>query len=187
MGTNKRGNIMFEVIQGGGGQKPEEVKVQWQKRWRQLRAIEATLIRSQRTAVGPRAGFAIVAGIVAASMVMAVDVGLQQLGWSTSALSSLFARRVVGLAPLVVGLMTYILVLTRSARPKTWIGRIDQLLARYTPIDKEAYRRLQQQTRDLGYLETDLVYHWILHERHAIEAAAGWLKPEPGGFLNKKV
>jgi hypothetical protein len=187
MGSNKPENIMFEVIQGGGGQKLEGSKVQWQKRWRQVRAIEATLIHSERTAVGPRAGFAIVAGIVTAGTVMAADFGLQQFGWSSSALPWQFARRAVALAPLVLGLVAYMLVLRRSARPKTWTGRIDQLLAAYAPIDKKAYRRLQQQTRDLGYLETDLVFQWLQHERHAIEAAAGWLDPEPGGFLNKKV
>lgn len=66
------------------------------------------------------------------------------------------------------------------------MGKLDQLLAVYDPIDKDAYRRLQHRTRDFGYLETELVQEWLGFERYAVEVTAGWRTVEPEDFSARR-
>ena len=130
--------------------------------------------------MGPRANFALLVGGGAGVALMACFFGLDRFGLRIPSL-------VFNGCPIAVAALTMYFVGEHSKRPTTWTGKLDQLLAAYDPIDREAYRRLQQRTRDLGYLESDLVYEWLGFERHAIEIAAGWRKTKPDGFLSKKV
>lgn len=163
---------MFEVIKGGASSSNQKDR-DWSKVMRALLNIERCLVQRQHASMGPRQGFAMLCGL--ASLCAAFFV-LSQAGVRQSFFISL-----------AVAVPVFFLVLHYSKRPRTWTAKLDQLLAAYDPIDKEAYRRLQQRTREAGYLERDLVHEWLGFERHAVRVEAGWERAAPDGFLNKKV
>lgn len=162
---------MFKVIKGGAT--PSNPTRDWSKVMRALLNIERCLVQRQHASMGPRQGFAMLCGM--ASLCAAFFVLSQ-----ASVHQSFFIA-------LAVSVLVFFLVLHYSKRPHTWTVKLDQLLAAYDPIDKEAYRLLQQRTRDAGYLERDLVHEWLGFERHAVRVEAGWERAAPDGFLSKKV
>lgn len=182
---------MFKVIGGGAGgsQPPGAAPESWRKKLRQLHHIEAILYRRQKSKSGPRASRAMLAAGATCVGMLAAIFGLEHAGMPVSAIPWKLARQAVALAPYFVAFGIFLLVLARSSVPKTWTGLLDQLLVQYNPLDKEAYRRLQQHTRERDHLDTDQVVEWIQAEREAVKASAGWNKPEKydGSFVNKKI
>jgi len=69
--------------------------------------------------------------------------------------------------------------------PRTWSEALARRLAQYNPIDKTAYRALQQRTRSDGFLDRDKISLWCLHEREALRRAAQ--RPQAADvFLNSE-
>lgn len=173
---------MFEVINGGrvSSSAPPASLANWKTRWAQLRTIETTMYRRTHSGMSPRANYAVGVAAVIVIASMALLSLLEQAGAPVGS-------PVLYGVPYLFGCTGLLAIWRCSKKPKTWTALLDQLLAAYEPIDRDAYCRLQDQTRDLGYLERDRVYEWLGFERHAVEVAAGRQNAEPSGFLAKKV
>ena len=181
--------MRFKVIQGGTGEQPGSPtgsKV-WRRKWKQLKDIERTVIHGRRSTSDPRSSRAIVIAALSCAGVFAAFYALEKAGINYHDLPWKTAQQTLDWAPFVVAVLAYVLVQRFSSLPHSWTAQIDKLLAFYEPIDRDAYRRLQQRTQEIGYLESDFVREWIGFERSAIEKAAGWHRPKPAGFLNKRL
>lgn len=55
----------------------------------------------------------------------------------------------------------------------SWAELIDQELADYDPVDKDAYRRLQERTKAASFINFDEVYEYLAVERYAVRVASG--------------
>lgn len=125
--------------------------------------------------MGPRASQALVMGLVACGSVV-----LSGLSLSTKygALES---------SALLAGVAVAVLVLRFSRSPQTHLERLYQRLAAYNPIDRDAYRLLQDVTRSSRELAPAELENWLAVERNAVQVAAGLRKPMANAFLDKVV
>ena len=96
-------------------------------------------------------------------------------------------RQVIGLFPVAAGIAAWLYMLRKSAYPASWAELIDQELADYDPVDKDAYRRLQERTKAAGYINFDEVYEYLAVERYAVRVASGQYTPPKQSFTSKKV
>jgi len=96
-------------------------------------------------------------------------------------------RAGIKFVPCLIGFATWIFLLRRGTYPTSWGALIDQELAAYDPVDADAYRNLQQRTRDAGYLDLDEVRPWRCVEWNALDIASGRLTPPQRSFISKKV
>ncbi len=160
------------------------------QRFHALRNIERAMIRSEARASGnsvvpsPIGGQALVFGA-------GVCLGLIGIQWLAEVagiwqlIPNDFRQHLFWL-PYAAGFFASIAVMLKSKTPRTWSDALDQELAAYNPIDKAAYRKLQQHARAVGFLDYHYVNEWRLLERDAVENAAG-LRRARDTFLNKKV
>lgn len=83
----------------------------------------------------------------------------------------------------------YLAVTRYSTAPRSWGQGIDQRLADYDPLDKDAYKRLQSATDMARALEPWHFREWLDCEYLALDAADGIRhRPEDRGlFLKKKL
>lgn len=154
----------------------------WDKHWKQLRAIEVALRMRRKGALGPRSALA----FFVAACVLAASYGVAYLSAKYGAVGApnLLVNSVVFGAAIVA----FWLVQKYSSVARTYSGRIDALLADYDPVSKEAYRDLQGKVKEARSLDTDMVIEWLDREREAVRRAAGWRMPsEESRFLNKNV
>lgn len=152
----------------------------WRKKWQHLKEIEKTLVMRKQGMTGPRASFAFLTGGGIVAGLMTIFIGIEQFGQHIPSV-------IFNLVPLSASFVCFILILWRSKRPKTWTEELDQQLLAYNPINKDAYRQLQQKTMEIGYLDTHQVCEWLSLERKAIDVASGWRQASPDGFLSKTV
>lgn len=170
---------MFKVINGDKAASADHA-TDLRKRWRQLDAIKQTLDMRESARMGPRTNVAFLSGVAIGLGVMCFFAGLAEFGLH-------LRDGAFYLVPLAAAIMGMYLVGSRSKRPKTWTAQLDQELTAYEPIDEGAYRQLQQQTRDAGYLESRVIRHWLDLERDAIQVADERRKTSHHGFLSKKL
>lgn len=178
---------MFEVINGGKDPStptPADMK----SKLGQLRVLDHLRIRRQHATFGPRFNLAMLFGAAVcvsalALLFLAESNGL--LVWAE--IKSIVVRRALYLSPYILGLAAFVVAILKSKRPETWHAYIDQKLNQYEPVDKIAYRYLQQRTKDGGYLNSDHLHEWICTERSAINLALGYDVQMSAAFLRKKV
>lgn len=151
----------------------------WRKKWQHLNKIEKTLAIRDHGSLGPRASSASLIGGGVFAGLMTVFIGINQFGYHVPVIFNFVA--------LSAALVSFILVMLRSKRPKTWTAELDQQLLAYDPINLDAYRQLQQKTLDIGYLDSRKVCEWLSLERSAVDVASGWRQASPDGFLSKSV
>uniref|UniRef100_E6QBA2 Uncharacterized protein n=1 Tax=mine drainage metagenome TaxID=410659 RepID=E6QBA2_9ZZZZ len=93
--------------------------------------------------------------------------------------------------PLLGGISIFISIFCwiyfRSTYPSRWLDLIDMKLAEYDPVDKEAYRDLQLDTRKDGHFKDWRVHQWVMQERHALQIARGDFSPTRNDFLRKRI
>lgn len=150
------------------------------KKWNQLDQIELAVVC--RSDLGPRTKKALRWASRSCVSLMLVWFGFSSYGIDP------LGQRVGGIIlPLVAASVVFTLVQIYSSTPRYWIDLIVQLLALYEPIDHVAYHRLQQQARNVGYLDPVLVREWIDSERCCIVEIERRLKSNLSPFLNKKI
>ncbi|MDP9912309.1 hypothetical protein J2W27_004435 [Variovorax boronicumulans] len=178
---------MFEIIQGGKSHREGRAPPppDWHAKLRQLQRIDWRRRQRRFCSVGPRTSKAAFVSVIAFLGVLAVSRSLEWLGWVP--VVTAFDMRWSGLVSVAGGTMAYVLVQLLSSAPKTWSALLDVDLAAYEPVDRDAYRYLQDRTRSTGYFEHAAIAAWLRDERDAVEMAAGWRKPRNSAFLNKKV
>ncbi|MNV55853.1 hypothetical protein D3C71_1481040 [compost metagenome] len=178
---------MFELIQGGKSRSESRPppSPDWHTKLRQLQRIDWRRRQRRFSSVGPRTSKATVASMMAFLGVLAVSRALEWIGWVP--VVTIFDMRWSGLLSIAGGAAAYVLVQLWSSAPKTWSALLDVDLATYEPVDRDAYRYLQDRTRSTGYFEHAAIALWLRDERDAVEMAAGWRKPRNSAFLNKKV
>ncbi|MEB5924797.1 hypothetical protein [Franconibacter daqui] len=62
-------------------------------------------------------------------------------------------------------------------RPETWASLIDNLLMTYQPFSPDAFRQLQETTRQQGKLTPDSLERWLIQEQEAAGMAGINLAP----------
>lgn len=129
---------------------------QYSHRRRQLRRIARTYRKiSVFRLISPRENFA----RLMAFFVVVVLVGVFNL-LVDQTVSSLFLVGFYGAVLLAAGL-AHCLVMKWSKRPWTYVSLLDGLLARYEPIDKDAYCALQEEARQLGSIAKVPLWTWL--------------------------
>jgi|ERR1035437_548014 hypothetical protein len=178
---------MFEVINGGKDPStptPADMK----SKLRQLTFLDHLRIRRQHATFGPRFALAVLFGPAVCLSVILILFLAESNGlliWSE--IKSGAVRRGLYLSPYILGLAAFVIAILKSKRPETWHAYIDEKLNQYEPVDKIAYRNLQQRTRDGGFLSSDHLHEWICTERGAINVALGYEAQMSAAFLRKKV
>ena len=172
------------------GEPPIESDEGHHQRFHALRQIENAMAQSEARSrnysfvpspIGRQALMA-AAGVCLGLLViksLAEDAGMWQLIQKD-------IRQYIFWLPYIAGCVAAVAVKLWSKKPRTWSDALDQELADYNPIDKTAYRELQQHTRAVGFLDYRYVDGWLVVERDAVERAAG-LRRARDTFLNKKV
>lgn len=177
---------MFQVIDGGikaATLAPEAAR----QKHRQLRLMEMHMVQARNRHGSPRssraalAGGAVAVGLFCLSY-LAEQAGLLPLPGAPAAL-----RQAINLFPVAAGIAAWLYMLRKSAYPASWAELIDQELADYNPVDKDAYRRLQERTRAAGFIDYDAVYEYLTVERYAVRVASGQYTPPKQSFTSKKV
>jgi len=79
--------------------------------------------------------------------------------------------------PLIASISIFCWVYWRSTYTSRWLDLIDMKLAEYGPVNKEAYRELQRDTRKNGHFNEWRVREWVMQERHALQIARGDFSP----------
>lgn len=88
---------------------------------------------------------------------------------------------------LLAGFVAHRLALRWSKRPWTYVSLLDSLLARYDPVDLDAYRRLQDDARSRGSIAKANVTGWLDNEFLALANAMPTVPPDTHLFLDKKL
>ena len=71
--------------------------------------------------------------------------------------------------------------------PLTWSEILDAELARFDPLDIDAFRDLQANTASSGFIEREAFNRWLAFERRALELVEGVANNSPRQlFLNRK-
>jgi hypothetical protein len=76
-----------------------------------------------------------------------------------------------------MALAVWVAVMRLSTLPRTHAERLDQLLATYEPVSKDAYRALQTAVVKGGRLTEELVEQWLDVEYAALEDNGQWRMP----------
>lgn len=142
---------------------------------KQLDAIEATCRQSNSTIGGPRFNFSIGIGATVFLALLLLLSFTRLPSWSIFPCS------------LVVSFSVFYLTEKFSSRPLTWTESIDRLLADYDPIDKDSYRRLQNDSDADGYIDRCRVSDWLVAERKVLRVARSGVAPVMSEFLRKIV
>ena len=155
---------------------------QYNRRRRQLRRIATTYRKiSVFRLISPREDFArLVAFVVVVVLVGVFNLMVDQT------VSSLFLVGFYG-AVLLAGCLAHCLVMKWSRRPWTYVSLLDGLLARYEPVDRDAYLSLQDEARRLGSIARVSLWEWLDREHQALEAATRSHIPSTAHFLDKKL
>lgn len=143
-----------------------------QLRLNQLRQIERHTMRAQCGSGTPRSDRAALAGFLGAAALFATIYLAEETGGLVLGASSTL-RMALPLSPLAAYAAAWVYVMRRSARPATWEELIDQELVEYDPLDKEAYRRLQQRAMASGRVDVTDVADYVAMEKYAVREAAG--------------
>lgn len=177
---------MFQVIDGGikaATLAPEAVR----QKYKQLRRMEMHMTQARNAHSSPRSGRAALAGGVVAVGLFGLTYLAEQAGLLPVPGAPAMLRQVIGLFPVAAGIAAWFYMLRKSAYPASWAELIDQELADYDPVDKDAYRRLQERTKAAGYINFDEVYEYLAVERYAVRVASGQYTPPKQSFTSKKV
>jgi hypothetical protein len=140
---------------------------------KQLDAIERTCHQSNSTIGGPRFNFSLGIGATIFLALLLLLSFTRLPGWSIFPCS------------LVVSVSVFYLTKKFSSRPLTWTESIDRLLADYDPIDKDAYRSLQKNAGEDGYIDRCRVSDWLVAERKALRIAHSGVAPVTSEFLRR--
>jgi len=133
-------------------------------RLKHLRVIGIAMHGLDGKSRGPRFGYAVSIGI----MVFVATTG----AWYAADNAGLLVWSAYSpWAAWVLGVGAFVWVNNKSRYYKTWIDLISATLAEYDPVDKDAYRHLQQRTQKAGFLDLLHVREWITAEHHAVEVA----------------
>jgi len=157
------------------------------KKLNYLQRIEGTVILHNTSTLGPRAILSVTMAGLTCLVLEAAIYMLKQYDIDYYALPGKTIDQIMKLTPVIAAVVVLAFVWMKSTMPKSWAKRIDHLLTRYEPLDKDAYRRLQQKTQESGYLKPDSVREWILLERSVINEIVNQQENETPEFLNKKV
>lgn len=178
----------LRVIQGGPPGTPRE-PTDWQAAARNLRRIEKTLAMRRMQSIGPRAGRAMAMCAASVICLLGLSWGAGQLGLDYHDLPWKPIRMTIDLLPALVAVVVFIYFMRREDIPRTWGQQLDHDLARHEPFDRDAYRKLQQITAKLGYLDDDAVREWMWAEQDAIAVVSGGgkRKAEKSRFLSRDV
>ena len=93
----------------------------------------------------------------------------------------------LSLLPLFSAGLAFYLVYRKTGKRDTWEATLDRCLAAYSPTNIEAYRRLQEDTREQRQLHPRLVEEWADTELTSILSVEGAGYVEESAFLQKKV
>lgn len=156
---------MFKIFTGGNVEKSDSTWVDSTSLMYQLQEIEKTLALRRLDGLGPRAAFALFIAVTVQLLSMGVLLTIVVSGFEISN-DSFYGY------PITAALVTYVLVMLRSRRPKTWTVLLNQQLTAYHPIDVEAYRCLQQHTWNFKSFEMESLREWLRLEYHAITVNA---------------
>ena len=170
---------LLKIINGGASAESGQ-GVDWRKKFQALHAIDMTLRARRNGGVGPRVAFSALLGLVAGGLAMAAVGALNAAGIKV-------APWVFNAVPVVLVVLVYQLGRRYSTKPWTYTSMLDGQLAQYDPVSREAYRQLQERTKQVGSLETEFVRKWLEQEHDAVELAAGVRRPESKGFLDKRI
>lgn len=178
----------LRVIQGGPPGTPGD-PADWQAAARNLRRIEKTLAMRRMQTIGPRFGRAMAMCGASVLCLLGLSWGAGQLGLDYHDLPWKPARMAIDVLPVLVAAVVFIYFARREDIPRTWGQQLDHDLARHEPIDRDAYRKLQQITAKLGYLDDDAVREWMWAEEDAIAAMSGGGRPKAAKskFLSRDV
>ncbi len=151
----------------GGNQAPESMDPRTRRR-KFMRIIFWARLHFGKFPFGPRSWLAGAASVTVAS----VADRLMGPGWFWPAAAVVFA-----------------VVYYRSRAFRSWEEKLDQCLAEYDPLDKEAYRDLQANTRETGRFSAHCVIEWLDREHLALAGAnRASRRPEVAKrFLRKKL
>lgn len=142
---------------------------------KQLDAIEVTCRQSNSTIGGPRFNFSIGIGATVFLALLLLLSFTRLPGWS------------IFPCAIVASIFVFYLTEKFSSRPLTWTESIDRLLADYDPIDKDAYRSLQKDAGEDGYIDRCRVSGWLGAERKALRIARSSVLPVTSEFLRRIV
>lgn len=167
-----------EVVSGVNNDADKErgdvdTMVMIKEKHRQLDAIDATCRQSNSTIGGPRFNFSLGIGATIFLALLLLLSFTRLPGWSIFPCS------------LVVSVSVFYLTKKFSSRPLTWTESIDRLLADYDPIDKDAYRSLQKNAGEDGYIDRCRVSDWLVAERKALRIAHSGVAPVTSEFLRR--
>lgn len=140
---------------------------------RQLDAIRRT-VQQFGKGYNPRESAALLCNLLAFGVLAGVehfDIGLWEPSW---------LRAFAGAA--LIAVVYYCC----SKRPKSVYEQWESLMADYDPVDKGAYRRLQE-TAKRGALEVYKMNAWIACERSALMDAAGRVSGRPHNAFEDKI
>ena len=87
---------------------------------------------------------------------------------------------------MIVWVLSYHFVRRYSKQPLTFTALLDSRLAAYDPVNREEFRRLQEQTKQLAFLKNEPILDWLLQERSAVVQVHP-KAPEGKAFLARKV
>ena len=146
---------------------------------KQLHTINWACLQSGGRVVSPRLHQAFARGLIGGGLVLIPLLWVKHLpGYANLPLAYL---------PLLVGISIFCWVYFRSTYPSRWLDLIDMRLAEYDPVNKEAYRELQLDTRKDGHFKEWRVREWVMQECHALQIARGDFSPTRDEFLRKRI
>ena len=150
---------------------------------RQLNTIHWACLQSGGLVASPRLHQAFARGFIGGGLVLISLLWLKHLpGYQNLPLAYL---------PLLGGISIFISIFCwiyfRFTYPSRWLDLIDMKLAEYDPVDKEAYRDLQRDTRKDGHFNEWRVRQWVMQGRHALQIARGDFSPTRNDFLRKRI
>lgn len=163
-------------------------RVEMKIKLKQLLRIERTQIKVEYRSFGPRFMSAMMVGIVTGAIVAGVLVLIDDNGllvWT--GFQSGVLKGAFNSLPFVLSVYAFSIYTLKSKEPKSWYGDLDAKLTQYEPVDKNAYRRLQQGTRDLGVVSGENLSEWVFAERNTIKLIMKPTVKMNETFLDKKV
>ena len=163
-----------------GGRSPAgQLEQDWGAKLKELKRFDRTLRYLRNETPGPRGGFALLFGILAAGLIVGAERLLLYFGvWVDGGVATL--------AAVIVFLTTVLMVVKFSRIPQSYFDVLDEQLMNYEPVTIDEYRWLQEQVSSHG-LNCGVVQQWLDKERHALAAVAGWPKPGGASFVSRKL
>lgn len=153
---------------------------------RSIRRIYRAQLERRVSGFGPRTQRALGFSAVTVVLFLLLRVASDKLGFTLDERLAVYLNSVFLAA--LLGFCVCIYFAHFSSTPSTWSEKIDRLLAEHEPIDRVAYRNLQQTVHDCQYLSDDALSEWIYSEKRAIRLLRGEGDvPRKNTFLNRKV